>query len=480
MEKTLKQIKSLLALVLAAMMVMAMGSVAFADTQDSGKGGSASITITLPTDQVPPSATTTYKIYKVFDATSDGSSTAISYKLVNGKTTAPTGFTVDTAGNVTYTGTGTDELTEADIAAIAEYVGDSDLVYTANVAVGETTVVVTGLEYGYYYITTTSGTVVTIDSTNPNADVIDKNIIPKVVKSPGTQYDAASLEAIAAVGTSQPYTAVVTSGKGMKNVKFTDTMTNQTYNGDAKVYVGGTEVAAATNTFTISGAAGDSTFSIAFADAYIASLAANTEITIKYSGTITSDGLSVDPATNKAKIESGEGNSNESDEVKVYNAKLTVSKEDGNKQPLAGAGFVIKNSEGKYYKLADDKKSITWFELPNGTTLADAIAAGNITEYTSNNSGEVTAFTGLGVGTYTLVESTTPAGYNTAADIPFEVKDKDFSSGNLNLTSTVINNAGAELPSTGGIGTTIFYIAGAVLVLGAAAIVIARRKAEQD
>ena len=36
------------------------------------------------------------------------------------------------------------------------------------------------------------------------------------------------------------------------------------------------------------------------------------------------------------------------------------------------------------------------------------------------------------------------------------------------------------LPSTGGIGTTIFYIAGIVLVLGAAAIIIARRKAEQQ
>ena len=42
------------------------------------------------------------------------------------------------------------------------------------------------------------------------------------------------------------------------------------------------------------------------------------------------------------------------------------------------------------------------------------------------------------------------------------------------------NNGGTELPSTGGIGTTIFYVAGIVLVLGAAAIIIARRKAEQN
>ncbi len=42
------------------------------------------------------------------------------------------------------------------------------------------------------------------------------------------------------------------------------------------------------------------------------------------------------------------------------------------------------------------------------------------------------------------------------------------------------NTRGYELPSTGGIGTTIFYVAGIVLVLGAAAIIIARRKAEQE
>ena len=51
--------------------------------------------------------------------------------------------------------------------------------------------------------------------------------------------------------------------------------------------------------------------------------------------------------------------------------------------------------------------------------------------------------------------------------------------GNAFVHKDVINQAGSVLPSTGGIGTTIFYIAGAVLVLGAAAIVIARRKAEQ-
>ena len=94
---------------------------------------------------------------------------------------------------------------------------------------------------------------------------------------------------------------------------------------------------------------GDATFTIAFDNDYIASLADNTQITLNYSGLITSDALSVDPATNKATLISGEGNKTESDTIKVYNAKITVNKVDDKEAPLAGAKFKLKNSDGLYY-----------------------------------------------------------------------------------------------------------------------------------
>ena len=168
--------KKIISLILALVMVMSLAVTAFADNE--GEGGATppatgSITIKPPAD-VDADATISYKIYKVFDAAGNG--TNISYKLVSGKTTAPAGFSVDTAGNVTYAGTGT-ELTEADIAAIAGYVTDSDLVDTAT-STGTANAVASGLPNGYYYITTTTGSVVTIDSTNPNATVDDKNSVP--------------------------------------------------------------------------------------------------------------------------------------------------------------------------------------------------------------------------------------------------------------------------------------------------------------
>ena len=82
---------------------------------------------------------------------------------------------------------------------------------------------------------------------------------------------------------------------------------------------------------------------------------------------------------------------------------------------------------------------------------------------------------GLDDKTYYVQEDKAPAGYNKLAARIAITPDSTAV-----VEHFVENNQGSELPSTGGIGTTIFYVAGIVLVLGAAAIIIARRKAEQE
>ena len=128
-----------------------------------------------------------------------------------------------------------------------------------------------------------------------------------------------------------------------------------------------------------------------------------------------------------------------------------------------------KNSSNQdvYYKL--ENGVVSW------TTNID-----EATEMFSNEDGKVPAFAGLANGTYTLIEKTVPDGYNGAADQTFTIAGGDYTVANLEQNATVVNKEGAVLPSTGGIGTTIFYIVGSVLLLAAAIVLIARRRTAAD
>jgi len=495
----MKKMKKLLALLVAMAMVLSMGMMTYAsglendppadEEEETPAAATGSITITLPTEKQAPTKAVTYTIYKVFDATVDANdNTKVSYTLCSGDTLSDAmtaaGFSVDGQGNVS----GPASLNQAAIDAIAAYVTSSDIVTTVTSSVGDLSVTTGALAYGYYYITTSTGSVVTIDSNNNTPTVKDKNVIPDVKKSAGTEYNAASLKAIAAVGTDQDFTAQITKTHGAKNLKFTDTMTNMTYNGDLVITVGGETVSpsttidtdAADETFKVTGASGASSFTVEFDNEYIAGLADDTVITLNYSGKITSDALTVDPAKNKATLTSGDGNTDESDEVEVYNAKITVNKVDEKNAPLAGAKFKLKNADGKYYAGATTDGTANWTDT--GIEVeAVHVAASTTTDPETGDTVTVpesytAVFTGLGAGTYTLVESTIPKGYNKAADQTITVSDSGFTTANLEQEATVTNRSGAELPSTGGIGTTIFYIVGGILVIGAGVVMITRRR----
>ena len=487
----------LLAVAMAFAMVIPALASSVPPADEPAAAPTGSITIKLPTQSTAPSQPTTYKIYKVFDATVNANdNTKISYRLCSGDSLSAAmiaaGFSVDTQGNVS----GPDSLNDAAIAAIAAYVTSGDLVATLVSSVGDLTVTSEALPYGYYYITTTTGTVVTIDSNNNTPTVDDKNVIPPVVKSPGTQYDANSLKAIAAVGTDQPYTAVITKTAGAVDLVFTDTMTNQTYNGDLVVTVGGATVSpsnsvntsAANETFKVSGAQGDSSFTVTFDNDYIAGLADNTQITLNYSAEIKSAALNVNPATNTASLNSGNNHNTTSDTTETYNATITVDKKDGDGKALDGAGFILSKTvpdesagaaqgatKTVYYKLANG--TITWVDSKDDASEYVTAITTTTDPGTGNNvSVAQVSFTGLGAGTYTLIEKTVPNGFNKAPDQTITISDSDFTAANLSLVANVTNNSGSELPSTGGIGTTIFTIVGIVLILGAGIALVARRR----
>lgn len=165
------------------------------------------------------------------------------------------------------------------------------------------------------------------------------------------------------------------------------------------------------------------------------------------------------------------------DTVIVFTYQVDVDKVDGEEQPLAGAAFKLeKMSNGD------------WVEV--GSYEAD----GTTTTFT---------FTGLDDGDYRLTETTAPESYNAIDPIEFTVTaehqitsdDPQLTSLNGNvttgeitftsnvsngsLTTAVVNLTGIELPETGGMGTTIFYIIGGVLVIGVVVVLVAKKRTER-
>ena len=418
---------------------------------------------------------------------------------------------------MSYSGTSTNgELNATDIAAIQAYVTAADIVATVTTTASDSSFTVTGLDYGYYYIDTTVGTAVTVDSTNPNAAVKDKNEIPpvdkKITGGDADSIDADGKKAIAQVGSDVEFTVSLTIKKGAKNYIFYDKMDNGlAYNNDVKVYTANPanktgneltaiELAAGSGesaNYTVTNTAGGTgdyayTFKVELADAYVAAHE-NDTLYFVYSAQVTNQALTVDPEHNTAWLDYGRTpgeNHTPKTTVDVYAAKITVIKKDGNNAPLAGAKFKLKNASDKYYKLdtVEGKPVVSWVDEASAPEIEAVAVYGDTANPTTPTSYEA-VFQGLQDGVYTLIETTIPDGYNKDADQTITIKaanytgegaDKVFLAANLEQTATVINSAGQELPSTGGIGTTIFYVAGIVLVLGAAAIIIARRKAEQN
>lgn len=168
------------------------------------------------------------------------------------------------------------------------------------------------------------------------------------------------------------------------------------------------------------------------------------------------------------------------DTVIVFTYEFEVNKKDENGSSLAGAAFKLE----KKVKSGETEK----WELVKEFTVD------------GNNSATTFTFKGLDDGTYRLTETKTPAGYNTIEPIVFtisadhvvEATDPTLTDLTVavenkaaqitataargKLTTNVVNKKGATLPETGGIGTTVFYVVGAILVLGSAVLLITRKR----
>lgn len=226
------------------------------------------------------------------------------------------------------------------------------------------------------------------------------------------------------------------------------------------------------------------------------------------------------------------------DVVELVTTELVIQKTDGEGKKLTGAGFTLTGDvndikitttarftrddvNGIYYELTDGTYTTTSPDTTNINEDKYVKVEGTYPKYiidyvteteevkSDTNLKGVTAwvdedgklvFSGLGAGDYTLTETTTPVGYNTIEPIKFTIKYIPAGSeleageregfnvvdstqqiilgtdGANNLMATIVNKSGALLPSTGGIGTTIFYVLGSILLIGAGVLLVTKKK----
>ena len=149
----------------------------------------------------------------------------------------------------------------------------------------------------------------------------------------------------------------------------------------------------------------------------------------------------------------------------VYTYSLTVNKVDGSDNPLEGAVFALSTQNS-----ADG--NIHFGEKTADETPTYPVTAGSDTYKITTDASGAFVITGLKPGTYYLAELQSPKGYNLLASS----KVINLDSTNFTTVQKVINEKGTILPGTGGIGTTIFYVVGGVLVVGAVVALVAKKK----
>ena len=428
----------------------------------------------------------TYTAYKIFDVTYDTAKKAYSYTIDSTNEWFSTveayaqgtnhGLTLtQVTGSTTYIVTTTDAFSAPDFAVSlkAEKDGKTGTVLTA---VG-TTVSASNLPLGYYFVSSTGGALCNLTTTDPTVTIHDKNDIPFNKVDDKESVDVGEVVTYTITGKVPDYTGFTTY-----TYLITDTMSEGlTFKKNVKVTVGGVDktsdcaitydVDENANKFTVSIPVLDKKYDIGAEIKVTYTAVVNEKAVAKIENNSATLTYSNDPTDSTSKT------TTPPDKETVYSAKIVIDKyaaqADANDKThkLAGAQFVLYkevNGVKQYYKWNDTDKKVTWTANKEEATVK-----------TTNENG-ATSFDGLADGTYYLEEIAAPAGYNLLNDpVKVVVNGANATATNLSaltVNEEVANQSGTELPSTGGMGTTIFYVLGGVLMAGAFVLLVVRKR----
>ena len=486
----MKKLRKIFALLIAMVMVLGMSTSVFA----------ASIEITSDSTY-DGSTKRTYSAYKIFDADTnlDGSNTQTDktptydengpiayYMATNSKWLSvmqdneQIWFNVDLAADSSkYVVTLKDGVDNNDTTAqaIATYLNnnipdDVDADYTITVDNDATTVA-----DGYYLIVADDGapvlTLVTADVT-----IVEKNTYISTGKT--------TSETSYSVDDTVTYTATVTIPSNTKTgdtITLHDTMDSVlAFNEDASAKIGEDPFTAFTTSYDDDAEELKDTCTFELYIPVTADVLGKT-ITFTYTAKVTSAAATDDGFVNELFGEYN-GYKTTPDTPNVYTFDFDFVKNFADSDEELTAKFELRTTAD------DEDTAISFIKDDDGNYVkADSDDVGASAEITMTN-GKQLNFLGFKAGTYYLVETETSTGYNLL-DGPVTVIITDTTTDPTNPshgvsyivngeeadgTVTVLNQTGSVLPSTGGIGTTIFYIVGAILVIGAGIVLVTRRR----
>lgn len=478
----MKLIKKIAAMLFAFAMVFSMGTNVKAE-------GTGEITIN------PANAGETYNVYKILTLKSYDKDKELYSYVINGDQWDGFINSAKTEGYLTINDDGYVEFdakkTDKDYREFAQkalaYAKKNNVPATKTVTpdAGATTATIDKLDLGYYLVGSTVGALCSLDTTNPEVTVRDKNDAPTVEKKIAIDgnFDNLTSSNSAHIGEVVGFQSTISVKPGAKNYTLHDTM-NEHLDFKGHLYQAHTNLGNLDlkRYIVVQNDPTDGcTFDVSFTDAFYNDFRSQiddgslTKIFIQYLTTVKDDAVVKDEMKNTTHLTYGDNNTTTEDSETITKTfGIPVLKYTKNNQALAGAKFMLSTDP----KCTDESKTLK-FTLNNDTNKYRFAADGGNATLTSLDNGRID-IEGLKAGTYYLKETKAPDGYNLLKTIQ---KIEIGEDGSIKLNDAVTdvvkvkNNAGIELPSTGGMGTTLIYLAGIVLVVLSGYVLISKRRA---
>lgn len=466
-----KTFKKLFAALLAAALVLAMAVPAFAVT--NATKGSITISNTVKDE--------TYTIYRMFKLDSyNAESNTYSYTVESDwegffKTGAGGNYiTLDGQNHPTWTAA--DENDSTTVAAFAKAAlawAKQKGIQSAGTQEGNgSSITFSNLDLGYYLVDSSLGALCGLNTTNPDATIKEKNEKPEIKKEVQTSAGDWGSENNAKIGDTVEYKVEIKVADGAQKYTVTDTMSKGlTFNNSSlKVTANDAVTTDYTLTSTTNG------FTLVLPETYVSNLTKGTTIIVTYNATLNKDAvIDGDGNANEVKLSYGNHQNTVPSKVTTKSYQFDLVKVDGTTNKLL---------DGAEFELADGETKLSFVKDTAGNYRVAAAGEDGATTTITVKGGKVNIY-GLAGKTYTLTETKAPDGYNKLVT-PETVNLADGSKTHATIVDSVYkdggvvveNHAGTVLPSTGGMGTTLFYVIGGGLMVAAVVLLVTKKRME--